>query len=210
VDDIVKYLFEHLPPGAAWTLAVASLLIVVAPSGVKLWDAWRDTRSGRRTLEEEKQRLELLKLRCEIEALVKQHQLSVGREISAAPAPVPGPAGAAAAAPAPLLIPSPAAAPPSPSLARPRRWAWVERMAPKHPAITRALLRMLTGVTGLLVLFFAILSIVYLVMAISPEPDFPRETALWALAVTLSPVAALSLLVTRIHRQARLLKCPNQ
>jgi hypothetical protein len=60
-----------------WNYIIAALafLLGLAPKVLELGSGWHDIRSGRKQLEDEQKRLELLKLRYEIEAFKAEHSL---------------------------------------------------------------------------------------------------------------------------------------
>lgn len=81
-------LVEKLLPTGNWRYPIILLFILIAafPNTRK---AWYEFKHRQAQLDHLKQRLEIAKLRCEIEALVKQHGLSVPQEVSQeAPSPV--------------------------------------------------------------------------------------------------------------------------
>src|SRR5438128_2028630 len=76
MSELLKWLSENSSRSVGLTIAAFSLATIIAPHLLKVWEVWRDARSGKRAMESEKQRLEILKLRCEIQALTKEHQLA--------------------------------------------------------------------------------------------------------------------------------------
>jgi hypothetical protein len=85
--DVLKILLESVTPPWNYVLLGVGLLLLLGPRLIHLRDTWHDTQHGRRRLELEKQQLEVLKLRYEIEALRKTHQLAEIQPVHVAPQP---------------------------------------------------------------------------------------------------------------------------
>ncbi len=77
MEEFIKALVQRLGPDVSAFLGVCALAVLIIPSMIKAWDSWKDTRSGRHASAAERARLELLKLRLEIEALKRQHHLEL-------------------------------------------------------------------------------------------------------------------------------------
>jgi hypothetical protein len=75
MDSLAEYLQKITRPPWNYILAAVAFVLGLAPRILELGTGWQDIRSGRKQMEDERQRLELLKLRYEIEALKAQHSL---------------------------------------------------------------------------------------------------------------------------------------
>src|SRR5712691_2724831 len=134
MDPFFAFLASVVKPPWSYWLAGLALVMVVAPRVVQLRTSWLDFRLGRRELELEKGRLELLKLRYEIEAIRKTHNLP---DLGSLPAAASG--GSREAAASLLRGPVSAAAPAEPETIR----SPVVRWLLEHPAVGRPILLLL-------------------------------------------------------------------
>lgn len=75
MDDILKLLMTAVTPPWNYVLAGIGLALLVGPRLAELPNVFYDFKSRRRVQIVEKERLEILKLRYEIEAIKKQHNL---------------------------------------------------------------------------------------------------------------------------------------
>jgi hypothetical protein len=74
--EIPEYL-KNIITTPPWNYILFALAFVLglAPKVLELGSGWQDIRSGRKQMQDEQQRLEILKLRYEIEALKAEHSL---------------------------------------------------------------------------------------------------------------------------------------
>jgi hypothetical protein len=86
--EISEYFQKIMRPPWNYILAALAFVLGLVPRVLELGSGWQDIRSGRKQLEDERQRLELLKLRYEIEALKAEHSLPTLEPSPAKPATV--------------------------------------------------------------------------------------------------------------------------
>ncbi len=73
--DIDDYVRQIAKPPWNYIFAAFAFAVGLAPRILELGSGWQDIRSGRKQMQDEQQRLEILKLRYEIEALKAEHSL---------------------------------------------------------------------------------------------------------------------------------------
>ncbi|MEN9575347.1 MAG: hypothetical protein RL514_3202 [Verrucomicrobiota bacterium] len=76
MEDLIKLVIDNLGPKASAALGAVALAGVIIPYLVKVRDAWREARTDKRVQAAERERLELIKLWLEVEALRKQHDIT--------------------------------------------------------------------------------------------------------------------------------------
>lgn len=108
MDEFIKGLVGVIEPPWNYVFGIAALLIVVVPRLLDFHHGWVDIRQDRRQLELEKLRLEILKLRTDLQQAAElRHLPEVSREVEAIPAPPP----AVVVPPTPTMAAPPASAP---------------------------------------------------------------------------------------------------
>ncbi len=151
--DPFAFLANALEPPWRYWLAGITLVLLVAPRLIELQSSWLDFRFGRRNLDFEMQRLELLKLKYEIEALRKEHDLP---DLEGVPSVVP------VVPRAPGLSAAPATPPRGepPSTEAPAVTSPIARFFIAYPAVGKPLLWLLQIGFGFLTAMFAIMVVV--------------------------------------------------
>jgi hypothetical protein len=180
MDDLVKFVIDAARPPWNYLLAGIGLAVLGAPQFVKLSGIFYDIKSKKSAQAAEKERLEILKLRYEIEALKKEHGLA---EIVA-------PALAEKSLPKAVetIAPLPASV------------TWLSR----NPRLGKALLLPLQGVLGFLLAIFGI-SVVIVPIGLIGSQEGPMATS-DILALVLLPLAygllawGCYVALRRIHR----------
>ena len=195
IDDLVKALLARQP--RFWGVAITFIVVCASlgPSLMGLWDKWKDRRSGRRETEREKEQLEVIKLRCEIELL--QQQLRVASPPSAGPA-----------------QPPPAAVPESPrerpaaalkAAARAEPWRWVSALNARHPAAVRLILTALLAVGWALFAFFICMVLFSIKFIVAPDKDLSSSDATVTLILCSLVGAPVGFAIVRLRAQRRAL-----
>jgi hypothetical protein len=157
MDAFVRLLADTIQPPWSYVAGVVALAILVLPRLTEVYRELRDARTGRRGLELEKLRLEVLKLRRELKiAEPALEPAEAARKLQAIPAAIePAPLGPA---------PAPAPAPP-----RGRFIEWLKR----HPGFSRPFLWLFEAVMAYFMVTFAVLVVAMPVMLWS-DPQFGR------------------------------------
>ena len=150
MEDIVKDWLRGNPE--PWQLLIGGIVIVslVVQRLASLRDTWFDFREGRSKLLLEKQQLEVLKLKYEIEAIRKANQLP---EIT----PIPSPQQAREQTPTVLSRPSPT-------------WLWLT----KHPFFGEVFLRVVQVIVGFY-LFASVAGLIAAPFMAFLEPEFQEN-----------------------------------
>jgi hypothetical protein len=146
MESLGDYLKEIARPPWNYILAAVAFVLGLAPRILELGSGWQDIRSGRKQMEDERQRLELLKLRYEIEALKAEHSLPTLEAPPAKPA----------------------------NLIQAARHEADRRPVPSwqraHPRVTKAVLTVLQVLVGVFAGMFALLAIFSPFMSSSADP----------------------------------------
>jgi nitrate reductase NapE component len=80
MEELQKAFYTLVGPRFGGILGAFVLVLVLIPYIYRAWETWLDARSGKRFRELERGRYELLKIRYEIEAIRKQHELPEFRD----------------------------------------------------------------------------------------------------------------------------------
>lgn len=149
MESLDDYFKDLAKPPWNYIIAAVAFFLGLAPKILELGSGWQDIRSGRKQMEDERQRLELLKLRYEIEALKAEHSL-------------------------PSLEASPAKA--VTMIQAVRREADrhpIPLWQRAYPRVTKAVLTVLQLLVGIFAGLFALLAIFYPFMSPTKDKQYP-------------------------------------
>jgi hypothetical protein len=187
IDDLVKALLAKQPRFWGVTITFVVVCASLGPSLMGLWEKWTDARSGKKDLEKERQRLEIMMLQLQIEQLRRQLHPDV------AP---PGESAVAghAVEPARERAPQP---PKVPAMAK--HWKWLDALKARNPALARLVLGFLLG-AGWSVFGFFLLMVIYSLCVIAfPQKDLSSSDAAQSL-ILFVPAAGLFAYAVRLLR----------
>ncbi len=196
IDDLVKALLAKQPK--FWGIAITFIIVCasVVPSLMGLWEKWTDARSGKRELEKEKQRLEVVMLRCQLE-LLKQQLHGAGAS-----------SGDTAVADHPLEL-TKERVPPAPKLAIPAKpWKWISALQARNPSLARLVLATLLAVGWTVFGLFMCLGIFALCFIAFPQKDLSVSDAANSLILFVPGGVLFAYAVRLMRAQKRLLAAP--
>ena len=202
IDDLVKALLAKQPRFWGITITFVIVCASLGPSLMGLWEKWTDARSGKREVEKEKGRLEVMMLHLQIEQLRQQvHGASSPPASPAAPspaAPSSGPPvyGAPGRAADPLRDRMPQ--PPKVAAAA-KHWVWLDALKARNPALARAVIGLMLGAGWSAFGFFFLLVIFSLYGIAFPQKDLSASDAAHS-EVLFVPIAALFAYAVRLLR----------
>ena len=195
MEEFIKPFVQKLGPTFSSLIGAIALASVLIPYLVKLWETWCDTRSGKRALASERERLELTKLWLEVEALRKEHDLTP-------PFPIPPPAIPAPATPTQIRFGSlldKFSAVPGKAGANTGVWRWLAALKRCHRMLSTAALFLLGTWASASACFLA-----FGLLGAFLTPSRIMEDIGFILFITAGEVLFL-LLVRSLHRQYTLL-----
>ena len=197
MEDLIKLVIDNLGPKASAALGAVALAGVVIPYLVKVRDAWREARTDKRAQAAERERLELIKLWLEVEAIRKQNDITP-------PFPIPPPLLPASVTPDRVYLGSMfgrLTSPASSSNGQPGVWRWLAALESWHRMWSTSVLFLL----GIVALPCALFGFVIMVM-MWLDLNHNRMMADVAGALFMTAIELLSVLVVRaLHRQYTLL-----
>lgn len=195
MEEFIKDFVKQLGPTFSTMIGGVALASVLIPYLVKAWETWCDAKSGKRALAAERDRLELAKLWLEVEALRKQHDLTL-------PFPIPPPVMPLPTTPTKIRF---GASHGNLTLSSgtsgdyPGVWRWLVALDRRHRALSMAALFLL-GTLALPSAVGGLLGVIGLFLTIARTPE--------DIALVLFMTAAeglLLVLVRSLHRQYSLL-----
>jgi hypothetical protein len=175
MDAFVRLLADAIQPPWSYVAGVVVLAILVLPRLTEVYREFRDARTGRRGLELEKLRLEIVKLRRELKlAEPSLEPREAERKFQKIPAAIQPAAPVPAAAPAPKEAPAPEEAPgfagaPAPVPPRGRFVEWLKR----HPGFSRPFLWVFEALMAYFMVTFAVV-VVAMPVTLWSDPQFGR------------------------------------
>ncbi len=187
IDELVKALLAKQPRFWGVTITFVVVCASLGPSLMGLWEKWTDARSGKRELEKEKERLEVMMLQLQIEQLRQQLHPEV------AP---PGQPAAPGRAVEPLRERAPQP-PKIPAMAK--HWKWLDGMKARNPALARLVIGILLGGGWAVFGFFLLMVIFSLCVIAFPQKDLSSTDAAQSL-ILFVPAAAIFAYAVRLLR----------
>ena len=181
------------------------------PHVAKVAEMWSTFRKGRRDFETERRRLENLKLRYEIEAIRKLHNLPELNESVTEPVLVAGELATESTLSdvRPSLSPAPqttTAPPPLPSqqvarMTSPKPWLWLRALSDRLPTLTSVFLVAIIGLVALLIPTSALVAIVSVILVSIDTPEV--SSIVWLSSSAVAFIALTYLIVLLLQQFSR-------
>jgi hypothetical protein len=193
MGEFLTFLSDHLT-GRAHFLVVAVIgCVLIVPPIVKIWDSWKDFRSGKGELTVKKMQLEVLKLRYEVEIMKDK----LARPLDADSKSLPTPSSIES-----VIGPQSA---PLPTIPHTKQWAWLRRLAAYNRSGAIALLKLLRILAWLALITFGGFLAATLYYIEAPPPGLTASGAASTLILFLPGTLACYLAVHRLKIQMRVL-----
>jgi len=196
--DFLTFLSSHLSGPALYIVVAVVGCALLVPQVVKVWDSWRDFRSGKGELAVKKMQLEVLKLRYEVEVMKDK----LARPLDADTKPL------ASSLPIESSI-APSSAP-LPAIHHTSQWAWVRQLASYNRSGAIVLLKVLRIFAWLALVAFGGFLAATLYYVVSPPPGLTTSSAASTLILFLPGTLASYLAVHRLKIQMRVLLGPPE
>jgi hypothetical protein len=191
--EFLNFLSTHLHGKSLYAVVIVVGCAIIMPQAIKVWDSWKDLRSGKREIGMEKMKLELLKLRFEIEILKKKISDAADVEPKSFAAPVPA---------EPSIAAQEAALPKVPSA---RQWHWVVRLSSRGPSRASVALNLLYALAWTSLLLFGFFLAFALYFVVVPSPDMTSAESGSTLIIFLPGLLGSYLAMYRLRNQRRIL-----
>lgn len=217
IEDLRKKLSPGLSATLGGIVGGIAVFVILVTALMRAWDAWNDRKSDRRPIEAERRRLELLKLRYDIEALRKQHDLpllvpEVIMRSAALQAASPADAASPTAEPAhpvteegKIRTPDPLPRPPKRAGSGRKQWRWLAVFAGRAPGAASLVMTIFSA----LFVFLTFLSFLGIITCAEMQSDVPSGQGNWKYILAIIATTFVSLLLvvitSRVNFQKRLL-----
>lgn len=198
VAELFKFLSTNLSGASLYIVVAVIGCVVMVPQVVKVWDSWKDFRSGKGELAVKKMQLEVLKLRYEVELMKDKLNRPLDAEIRIL------------ATPAPIESHAAPQTGPAQAIGHPKQWVWLRKLASHNRFGANLLLMLLRVLAWIALVSFGGFLAATLYYIKSPPKDMTTAEAASTLIVFLPGTLACYLAVHRLKIQSRMLSRPPE